>query len=400
MGQSQAIRRACEKAGYDPETVGLVEAHGTGTRAGDTAELRGLTHVFRREYKSRYCALGSVKSQVGHTKAAAGAAGLFKAVMALHHKILPPTLHVDQPAELLLDEDTPFYLNSKSRPWFRRDPKVPRRAGVSSFGFGGSNFHVALEEYTGPAQKKPLLKRSCPYEIFVWGSDTAETLFSEVRSFVSDTQLYQDTSFSWFSKECQQAFYPGSQVRLSVVAGDMQDLRGKLSRILEAGQNGLTSLNIEGVSAAEGKPAGGIGFVFSGQGSQYCGMGAELGCWFPEVLGDWEKLASLLGEDGNTLLSRMLPPMPRSSDEEQAQSEQLTETEWAQPALGLISIALSSLLTKAGVKPDLVAGHSYGELAALYAANVLSEDCLYCQRAIDGRCSPKWCYACCYGLRD
>ncbi|MEM6793982.1 MAG: beta-ketoacyl synthase N-terminal-like domain-containing protein, partial [Acidobacteriota bacterium] len=152
-GQAKAIRRAYDIAGFTPESVGLVEAHGTGTIAGDAAEFGGLKSVFEKNGEPT-TALGSVKSQVGHCKAAAGAAGLFKAVMALHHKVLPPTLKIDRPNPEMGLEDSDFYLSTVARPWIR-DPARPRRAGVSSFGFGGSNFHVAVEEYSGAERSAP-----------------------------------------------------------------------------------------------------------------------------------------------------------------------------------------------------------------------------------------------------
>jgi acyl transferase domain-containing protein len=130
-GQARALRRTYERAGYGPETVELMEAHGTGTAAGDAAEFDGLRRVFDgagREER-QWCALGSVKSQIGHTKAAAGAAGLFKAIMALHHGVLPPTIKIDKPHPKLELERSPFYLNTEARPWIR-DPHHPRRASV------------------------------------------------------------------------------------------------------------------------------------------------------------------------------------------------------------------------------------------------------------------------------
>ena len=151
-GQSMALRRTYEDAGYSPTTVGLVEAHGTGTVAGDAAEFAALREVFLEAAPSgtQWCALGSVKSQIGHTKAAAGAASLVKAVLALHHRTLPPTIKVQRPNPALQLETSPFYLNTATRPWFHLADH-PRRASVSSFGFGGSNFHVTMEEYTGAA---------------------------------------------------------------------------------------------------------------------------------------------------------------------------------------------------------------------------------------------------------
>jgi acyl transferase domain-containing protein len=171
-GQARAIERTYEVAGYGADTVELVEAHGTATKAGDVAEFEGLKLSFGKAQRSDrpWCALGSVKSQIGHTKSAAGAAGLFKAVMALHHKVLPPTIKVDKPNPKLGIEGSPFYLNTKARPWIR-DAAHPRRAGVSSFGFGGSNFHVTLEEYTGPA-KKAWRARTAPTELVLLSGAT------------------------------------------------------------------------------------------------------------------------------------------------------------------------------------------------------------------------------------
>ena len=149
-GQALALERAYRQAGYSPRTVELVEGHGTGTTAGDAAEFSGLAQVFKAADASsrQWCALGSIKSQIGHTKAAAGAAGMFKAMLALHHKVLPPTLKVERPNAKLDVENSPFYINTQARPWIRGKGH-PRRAAISSFGFGGTNFHVTLEEYAG-----------------------------------------------------------------------------------------------------------------------------------------------------------------------------------------------------------------------------------------------------------
>ena len=146
-GQAKALRQAYGLADVSPETIELVEAHGTGTKVGDATELAALTEVYRAARPDgTWCALGSVKSQIGHTKAAAGAAGLIKAALALHHKVLPPTAKVTNP---VTGDDSPFYVNTEARPWLARAGH-PRRAAVSAFGFGGSNFHCVLEE-GGPA---------------------------------------------------------------------------------------------------------------------------------------------------------------------------------------------------------------------------------------------------------
>ncbi len=180
-GQARAIRRAYESAGFSAGTVELIEAHGTGTVAGDQAELAGLRLVFEESGRAdrQWCGLGSVKSQIGHTKGAAGVAGLFKAVLALHHKVLPPTIKVERPTPHFHIDSSPFYLNTQARPWVR-DADHPRRAGVSSFGFGGTNFHVALEEYVGP-NPKPDRLRASPAELLLWSADTPAELPLRVR---------------------------------------------------------------------------------------------------------------------------------------------------------------------------------------------------------------------------
>ena len=151
-GQAKALRRAYEDANVEPLCIGMLEAHGTGTAAGDVAEFEGLKEVFteKKPEKSGYpdyqhIALGSIKSQIGHTKAAAGIAGLIKTALSLHHKILPPSINIDHPSKKLGIEKTPFYLNTEPRPWITDGE--PRRAGVSAFGFGGTNFHYVLEEF-------------------------------------------------------------------------------------------------------------------------------------------------------------------------------------------------------------------------------------------------------------
>ena len=147
------MKRAYADAGFTPESIGLIEAHGTGTKAGDPAEFSGLTQVFHKvDGEGQHIALGSVKSQIGHTKAAAGAAGIIKAALALDQKVLPPTLHVDKPNPAFNIEATPFYINTETRPWIKAESAEPRRAGVSAFGFGGTNFHVVLEEYQSEHQ--------------------------------------------------------------------------------------------------------------------------------------------------------------------------------------------------------------------------------------------------------
>ncbi|MCH9770346.1 MAG: hypothetical protein K0U12_05645, partial [Gammaproteobacteria bacterium] len=151
-GQAKAIKRTYQHLDYSTDSIELLEAHGTGTKVGDATEFEGLKKSFSN-LRNNVCALGSIKSQIGHSKGTAGAAGLFKAAMALHHKTLPATLKIDAPNPKMDLENSNFYLNTELRPWIR-SKQHPRRAGVSAFGFGGSNYHMAIEEYTGKNQPK------------------------------------------------------------------------------------------------------------------------------------------------------------------------------------------------------------------------------------------------------
>jgi hypothetical protein len=167
-GQIVALRRAYEQAGFSPSTVGLIEAHGTGTVAGDASELASLMELFKdANAVARTCAVGSVKSMIGHTKAAAGVTGLIKAALALHQRVLPPTLNVTDPNPKLLESGSPFYLNTEAQPWAANG--APRRAGVSAFGFGGSNFHAVLEEYRDDIRHSAQteMARQWPSELFL-----------------------------------------------------------------------------------------------------------------------------------------------------------------------------------------------------------------------------------------
>jgi len=177
-GQMRALRRAYAQARFSPATVGLVEAHGTGTVAGDGAEIKALSTVFAEHSDRRqWCAVGSVKSMIGHTKATAGVAGIVKAALALHHRVLPPTIGVEEPNPKAAFPESPFYVNSEARPWLTGNAPHPRRAGVSAFGFGGTDFHIVLEEYTGAYREdhEAAMPR-WPGELLLWRGSRSEVL--------------------------------------------------------------------------------------------------------------------------------------------------------------------------------------------------------------------------------
>ncbi|MDR3037738.1 MAG: phosphopantetheine-binding protein, partial [Candidatus Adiutrix sp.] len=178
-GQERALNNAYETSGVDPGTVELVEGHGTGTNVGDAVEVEALTRVFGQSPRAGagrpWCALGAVKAQIGHTKAAAGAAGLIKAALALYRKTLPPAVNVSRPLADLEREDSPFHLSTRPRPWVKSGKK-PRRAAVSAFGFGGTNFHCLMEE-DGPDKPGP---ETPPFELFTFSADSPAGLKSRL----------------------------------------------------------------------------------------------------------------------------------------------------------------------------------------------------------------------------
>jgi acyl transferase domain-containing protein/acyl carrier protein len=373
-GQARALRRAYEVAGYGPDTVELVEAHGTGTRAGDSAECAALREVFTATGRSDvpWCALGSVKSQVGHTKSTAGAAGLLKAVLALHHKVLPPTIKVSRPNPALGLEGSPLYLNTTTRPWIR-GADHPRRASVSSFGFGGSNFHVTLEEYAhGPGTTAGRL-RAAPSELLPLSASSPGELRSLIDGLLSRCRRAADgpeTEFIRCVRDRQQAFDAADEVRLTVVATGLTDLAGRLEqagRLLRSRPDDPFDLP-GGTHYRSGPPLGGdTAFLFPGQGSQYVGMGADLAVHLSAARAVWDQAADVdLGDDP---LHRVVFSPPAFTDEDRAaQRDRLTATEWAQPALAAHSAALLAVLRDLGLEAGHLAGHSLGELAALHAA--------------------------------
>ncbi|WP_224389755.1 type I polyketide synthase [Pseudonocardia sp. ICBG1293] len=375
-GQARALRRAYESAGYGPETVELVEAHGTGTVAGDAAEFAALRTVFTESGRTGtgWCALGSVKSQVGHTKHTAGAAGLLKAVLALQHRVLPPTIKVDRPNPRLGIEDSPFYLNTRARPWVS-DGSHPRRAGVSSFGFGGTDFHVTLEEHVAaPGAVRPARLRASSSEAVLLAAASPAALVAEARSRAGEAR-----DLVALARRSHTAFDPGAPCRLGLVASSTADLAAELRAAADRIES-APEVSFDGpggtVYGAATADRGRVAFLFSGQGSQYVGMGAELAMLFPEALERWDAVAAAHGT-GDEPLHRVVFPPPAFSDEDRAaQRARLTRTEWAQPALAAQSLATLGLLERLGVRPDVVGGHSFGELVALHAAGCVDAQTL------------------------
>lgn len=403
-GQMLAISRAYEDAGITPSTVSLVETHGTGTVAGDKAEIGALKQVFDAAgAPKRSCAVGSVKTMIGHTKAAAGLASMIKVAKALHHKVLPPSIGVTVPNPSCDFENSPFYINSESRPWVNTLTTVdgadqPRRAGVSAFGFGGTNFHAVLEEYVPKVQvEQEPPATEWPAELFVLKGASRADLFKPLSWLTEQTKKataqqpvtvsLKDLAYQLHLKNQDKAGNPAKDqakaadnLVLTVVATSFEDLAEKLSRaksdLLDNTKKqikdprGIYFVEPSGEAKEEAK----VAFVFPGQGSQQVDMLKDVASIFPEVRKTLESASAVLKERLEKPLSSYIYPPPAFTDEEKtAQHAQLTDTRIAQPAIGAADLAMLRLLQSFNVSPDMVAGHSYGEYVALCAAKSLSE---------------------------
>jgi len=387
-GQLEALRIAYENADTDPDSVELVEAHGTGTRVGDNVEFSALKRLFdESDKKANECALGSVKSMIGHTKAAAGSAGLIKAALALYNKVLPPTLKADEPDPKLGISDTPFYINTESRPWFSKK-EHPRRSGVSAFGFGGSNFHIVLEEYN---QNKNEIFWDGSVEIISLSASTKkeiENQFRELKNSINRGISYKELAIK--AAKTRKEFSQDDQFRFLLVlerpsnssgnpSDDFSGLLSEASSSIESNwQNNdrENNRNLKNIFYGGPEKPGKIAFIFPGQGSQYVGMGRDLVCTFPEAFNILEKANEKY--NNSELLSNFIYPCPaQTKTEKKEQDEALRRTDIAQPAIGAVSLAMHNILKEFGIKPDATCGHSYGELTALCSAGWIDIDTFF-----------------------
>lgn len=368
-GQAKCIKDAYAQANVSPDTIQMVEAHGTGTAVGDAVEATALSAVYQEAKDDEsWCAVGSVKSMIGHTKAAAGAASLIKCALSLKHQTLPPTIKIDEPLELLNPGAAPIYVNTVKRPWVT-DVEQPRRAAMSSFGFGGSNFHCVLEEYESVQAKTQWDDQVL---LFAFSADDAQGLNKQL------DELAKQTSWKGLRKlaaESREAFNASHVQRLCLVAekdkADVQELAQQAKQVI-SGDKELQTLN--GIAYARKNIEGKLAVLFPGQGSQYVGMQRDLACYFPEFM----QALQDVNQACSKRLSDVIYPIPVFDKQAQdEQEEYLRQTQHAQPAIGTASVASYKLLQSFGLNADAVAGHSYGELVALYAAGKISEQDLY-----------------------
>ena len=362
-GQQRAVVRALEQSGLVATDLGLVEAHGTGTVVGDRTEMATLTELFIEAGAEPGAAvLGSVKSQIGHTKCSAGLAGLIKVVKAVHHGVLPPTINLTAPNPYFDAETSPFRFLDRPQPW----PDEQRRAGVSAFGFGGTNFHAVVSSYD--ADDRPAFGAQVwATELFCFRGKTladAQRSASELADTVARILEADASGQRHRLRDLAASVSRGTaEVRIALVAGDLHELAEQLSRV-----PGGTDRRAGVFVGTDEAPAPQVGFLYPGQGSQRPGMLDELFVTF----GGLDDLLRAGAEH----LGALLPPRAFTREDRAAQQAAITATDVAQPTLGIAAMAMTRLLRRAGVEPHAAGGHSYGELAALAAAGSFDEETL------------------------
>ena len=366
-GQSEAVAMAHALAGFEPDTISYIEAHGTATPLGDPIEVAGLTKAFRMGTEAKqFCAIGSVKSNIGHLDVAAGVTGLIKAALSLQNKLIPANLHFTKPNPKLDIENSPFYVNAALQEW-KTKPNAPRRAGVSSFGTGGTNAHLVLEE----APELQTSGSSRPWQLLTLSAKTPEALER------ATTNLAQYLKHLANSKEGAEAQRELADAAFTLKAGRSEFIHRRVMACADAAE-GATALEAKDPKRVfthhQKLTDPPVVFMFPGQGAQYAGMGAELYRTERSFRADVDRCAELLKPVLQTdIRTVMFPTAGAEKDAEQL----LVQTRFTQPALFVIEYALAKLWMSWGIKPAAMIGHSVGEYVAGCLAGVFSvEDAL------------------------
>jgi acyl transferase domain-containing protein/phosphopantetheinyl transferase len=366
-GEALAMRRAYEGSGVDPATIGLVEAHGTGIPLGDQTEIASLKSVFgERSTPVGVKALGSVKSMISHCIPAAGIASLIKMSLALHHRVLPPTL-CEQINPALGIDTTPFYVNTRTAPWMS-PPGRARRAAVNSFGFGGINAHAILEQ-APPAARTPARLFDWPAELCVLSADSAGALIDKLENLAA--ALVRDPGCRLADVAAALAAADGSaEHRMSIVAADTDALAKSLAQAIKKLRSGSTApwSTRSGIAYGSRRIEGKLAFLFPGEGSQYTGMFADLALAFEEMqrwLDFWHGLHDL--PPGETRTDIVFPSSEIDAEQRARLERRLHDMDVGSEAVFIGGMAMHDLLVSLGVEADVMMGHSSGESAALGA---------------------------------
>jgi acyl transferase domain-containing protein len=357
-GQAEVIARAQAIAGTHPDTISYVETHGTATTLGDAVEMQALTKAFRAHTQERgFCAIGSVKTNIGHLDAAAGIAGLIKTVLALKHRQLPPTLHFTEPNPQIDFANSPFYVNARLSEW--NAGSKPRRAGVSSFGIGGTNAHVVLEE----APEISPSAAADPWQILPLSAKSPAALDAMIINLAEHLGQFPQQNIADVAYTLQLGRKPFTH-RCSLVCTDSEDAQHALaSRSPERLLRGAPQIENRSVA-----------FMFPGQGSQRARMAQNLYEHEPVFREQINRCCLLLTPHLGLDLRTLLYPSDAGL---QAAQQQLGETALAQPALFVTAYALAQMWVSRGVRPEVMIGHSIGEYVAACVAGVFSiEDAL------------------------
>lgn len=350
-GQAEVITAALEVAGVDPGTLSYIETHGTGTALGDPIEILGLTQAFlHKTAEQGFCAIGSVKTNIGHLDAAAGVAGLIKVVEALKHRQIPPSLHFEHPHPQIDFVNSPFYVNRSLQDW--EAPGGPRRAGVSSFGIGGTNAHVILEE--APAGACVASERR--WHLLFLSARTASALEALTRQLAEHLKNHPQTAL-------EDVAYT-LQVGRKAFAHRRMILCSTLQQAIQA----LEQSNPAQVVTTKATPKS-LVFLFPGQGAQHIDMAREVYLCEPVFRQEVDRCAELLSPHLGADIRPMFYP---TADQVASAQELLYQTRFTQPALFVIEYALARLWMHRGVEPQAMMGHSIGEYVAACLAGVFS----------------------------
>ncbi len=352
-GQTEVIAEAIAAAGVEAETITYLEAHGTGTPLGDPIEIKALTKAFRTSTLKRgFCAIGSVKTNIGHLDAAAGIAGLIKTILALKHKQIPPSLHCEQPNPQIDFANSPFYVNTTLAEW--KSDRIPRRAGITSLGFGGTNAHVIVEE--APFIEASNVGRT--HKLLMLSAKTSSALETATVNLTNHLKQHPDTNLADVAYTLQigrQAF----NHRRMLVCDDIDDA-------VEA----LHTLEAQRVFTHYQQPCNRpVVFMFPGQGAQYVNMGRELYHSEPKFTEEVDRCCLILKPHLGLDLRDILYP---SEAQTQTATQQLKQTCITESALFVIEYALSKLWIAWGVLPEAMIGHSIGEYVAATISGVFS----------------------------
>ncbi len=398
-GQMLAINRAFEQVDFDPSQVGLMEAHGTATKVGDATELAALNEVFSPYAKVGTIGLGSVKSQIGHTKSAAGMASLIKVMLALYNKVLPPSINFETPNPIVDWSKSPFKVITQAKEW--QSDKV-RTADVSAFGFGGANFHLIAQEYDPSkndfkqeqakticvSQEKEMTDIKTDYKLMVpveklqgdmliFSGDTKQELFNNLNEVVHS--IKQENSFlTLLAYKTHTEKH--KKFAVSINAENPDKLKEKIAFFIKTANGSdvwadpSLYLKMKGIypfNPTTDKPK--VCFMFPGQGAQYVDMMKDLASKYKIVRDTFAQADKILKEIiGSTLTDTLWSKEGETKEEYKKREEAIKQTQITQPAILTCNVAMMRLLYQFGLKPDVTMGHSLGEYGAAVASGILN----------------------------